>query len=119
MGQVLPCGSGQNPAKQAAVAAGMPWEIEALTINKVCGSALKAVMLAAQAIQTGDADVVHPQYHINGEILEYDMNTQHFRGSGGDNNGRIRIRMAPEVVPGNEPEGEEVAGEESSPGEAG
>jgi len=58
MGQVLPCGSGQNPAKQAAVAAGMPWGVEALTINKVCGSALKAVMLAAQAIQTGDAEVV-------------------------------------------------------------
>jgi acetyl-CoA C-acetyltransferase len=58
MGQVLPCGSGQNPAKQAAVVAGMPWEVEALTINKVCGSALKAVMLAAQAIQTGDAQVV-------------------------------------------------------------
>jgi acetyl-CoA C-acetyltransferase len=58
MGQVLPCGYGQNPAKQAAVRASMPWEVECLTINKVCGSALKAVMLAAQAIQTGDADVV-------------------------------------------------------------
>jgi len=58
MGQVLPCGYGQNPAKQAAVRAGMPWEVECFTINKVCGSALKAVMLAAQAIQTGDADVV-------------------------------------------------------------
>ncbi len=58
MGQVLPCGYGQNPAKQAAVKAEMPWEVEALTINKVCGSALKAVMLAAQAIQCGDADVV-------------------------------------------------------------
>jgi len=58
MGQVLPCGYGQNPAKQAAVLAGMPWETECLTVNKVCGSALKAVMLAAQAIQTGDADVV-------------------------------------------------------------
>ena len=58
MGQVLPCGSGQNPAKQAAVKAGMPWEVECFTINKVCGSALKTVMLAAQAIQTGDADVV-------------------------------------------------------------
>lgn len=58
MGQVLPCGYGQNPAKQAAVRAGMPWEVECITINKVCGSALKAVMLAAQAIQTGDADVV-------------------------------------------------------------
>jgi acetyl-CoA C-acetyltransferase len=58
MGMVLPCGYGQNPAKQAAVAAGMPWEVECLTVNKVCGSALKTVMLAAQAIQLGDADVV-------------------------------------------------------------
>ena len=58
MGQVLPCGYGQNPAKQAAVKAGMPWEAECITVNKVCGSALKTVMLAAQAIQTGDAEVV-------------------------------------------------------------
>jgi acetyl-CoA C-acetyltransferase len=58
MGQVLPCGYGQNPAKQAAVKAGLPWEAECFTINKVCGSALKSVMLAAQAIQLGDADVV-------------------------------------------------------------
>jgi len=58
MGMVLPCGYGQNPAKQAAVIAKMPWEMECITINKVCGSALKAVMLAAQAVQTGDADVV-------------------------------------------------------------
>ncbi len=58
MGMVLPCGYGQNPAKQAAVKAGMPWEVECVTVNKVCGSALKAVMLAAQAVQTGDADVV-------------------------------------------------------------
>ena len=58
MGMVLPCGYGQNPAKQAAVLAKMPWEAECITINKVCGSALKAVMLAAQAVQTGDADVV-------------------------------------------------------------
>jgi acetyl-CoA C-acetyltransferase len=58
MGMVLPCGYGQNPAKQAAVLAGMPWEVECVTINKVCGSGLKAVMMAAQAIQLGDADVV-------------------------------------------------------------
>ncbi|OQX00201.1 MAG: acetyl-CoA acetyltransferase [Desulfobacteraceae bacterium A6] len=58
MGMVLPCGYGQNPAKQAAVLAKMPWEAECITVNKVCGSALKAVMLAAQAIQTGDADIV-------------------------------------------------------------
>jgi acetyl-CoA C-acetyltransferase len=58
MGIVLPCGYGQNPAKQAAVKADLPWEVECFTVNKVCGSALKTVMLAAQAIQTGDADVV-------------------------------------------------------------
>jgi len=58
MGHVLPCGYGQNPAKQAAIKAGLPWEAECFTINKVCGSALKAVMLAAQAVQLGDAEVV-------------------------------------------------------------
>jgi acetyl-CoA C-acetyltransferase len=58
MGMVLPCGYGQNPAKQAAVKAQLPWEAECFTINKVCGSALKSVMLAAQAIQLGDAEVI-------------------------------------------------------------
>jgi acetyl-CoA C-acetyltransferase len=58
LGLVLPCGYGQNPAKQAAVQAGLPWDVGCITINKVCGSALKAVMLAAQAIQAGDADVI-------------------------------------------------------------
>lgn len=58
MGQVLPCGYGQNPARQASVKAGLPYETQCFTINKVCGSGLKAVMLAAQAIQLGDADVV-------------------------------------------------------------
>ncbi len=58
MGMVLPCGYGQNPGRQAAIKAGLPWETESITINKVCGSALKAVMLAAQAIQCGDADIV-------------------------------------------------------------
>ncbi len=58
MGMVLPCGYGQNPARQAAVRAQLPWEVECITVNKVCGSALKSVMLAAQAIQLGDADVV-------------------------------------------------------------
>jgi acetyl-CoA C-acetyltransferase len=58
MGQVLSCGGGQNPAKQAAHLAGMPSAVECLTVNKVCGSGLKSVMLAAQAIQSGDADVV-------------------------------------------------------------
>jgi len=58
MGMVLPCGRGQNPARQAAVKAGMPWEVQCLTVNKVCGSGLKSVMLATQAIQSGDADVI-------------------------------------------------------------
>ncbi|MCJ7594987.1 MAG: acetyl-CoA C-acetyltransferase [Desulfobacterales bacterium] len=58
MGCVLPHGLGQNPARQSMVRAGLPWDVGAITLNKVCGSGLKAVMLAAQAIQCGDADVV-------------------------------------------------------------
>lgn len=58
MGNVLQAGLGQNPARQAAVRAGLPVEVPAMTINKVCGSGLKAVNLAAQAIISGDADVV-------------------------------------------------------------
>jgi acetyl-CoA C-acetyltransferase len=58
MGQVLPCGYGQNPARQACLKAGLPFETQCFTINKVCGSGLKAVMLAAQAIQLGDAEIV-------------------------------------------------------------
>ncbi len=56
MGNVLSAGLGQNPARQAAVNAGLPTEVSALTINKVCGSGLKAVALAAQSIQLGEAD---------------------------------------------------------------
>jgi acetyl-CoA C-acetyltransferase len=58
LGNVVSAGVGQAPARQAAIHAGLPPEVAALTINKVCGSGLKAVMLAAQAIATGDADVV-------------------------------------------------------------
>ncbi len=58
LGQVITAGSGQNPARQAALAAGLPHQVSALTINKVCGSGLKAVQLAAQAIQAGDAQLV-------------------------------------------------------------
>jgi acetyl-CoA C-acetyltransferase len=58
MGNVLPHGLGQNPARQAMVRAGLPWEVAAITVNKVCGSGLKTVMLAAQAIQCEDADVI-------------------------------------------------------------
>ncbi len=58
MGNVLPFGLGQNPARQAMIKAGLPMSGGAITVNKVCGSGLKAVMLAAQAIAVGDADVI-------------------------------------------------------------
>ena len=58
LGQVLTAGTGQNPARQASIEAGLPQECPAMTINKVCGSGLKAVHLAAQAIKCGDADVI-------------------------------------------------------------
>jgi len=58
MGQVLTAGAGQNPARQALIKAGLPVSIPAMTINVVCGSGLKAVMLAAQAVDNGDAEIV-------------------------------------------------------------
>jgi acetyl-CoA C-acetyltransferase len=58
MGEVLTAGLGQNPARQAAIKAGLPVHIPAMTINKVCGSGLKAVMLAANAIIAGDSEIV-------------------------------------------------------------
>ncbi|MBU4564607.1 MAG: acetyl-CoA C-acyltransferase [Desulfarculus sp.] len=58
MGCVLPAGLGQNPSRQAALKAGLPFEVGCITVNKVCGSGLKAVMLAAQAVACGDADIV-------------------------------------------------------------
>ena len=58
MGNVLSAGQGQAPARQAALGAGLPDSVECLTINKMCGSGLKAVMLATQAIQTGDAEII-------------------------------------------------------------
>lgn len=58
LGQILTAGTGQNPARQAAIEAGLPQECPSMTINKLCGSGLKAVHLAAQAIKCGDADVI-------------------------------------------------------------
>ncbi len=58
LGNVIQAGVGQNPARQAALKAGLPDRIAAFTVNKVCGSGLKAVMLAAQAIRAGDADLI-------------------------------------------------------------
>src|SRR5436190_22283883 len=58
MGCVIQAGLGQNPARQAALRGGLPDTVSAVTVNKVCGSGLKAVMMAAQGIQLGDADIV-------------------------------------------------------------
>ncbi|BAP41968.1 acetyl-CoA C-acetyltransferase [Pseudomonas sp. 21LCFQ02] len=58
LGQVLTAGSGQNPARQASILAGLPHSVPALTLNKVCGSGLKAIHLGAQAIRCGDAEVI-------------------------------------------------------------
>lgn len=58
MGQILQAGLGQNPTRQAALKAGIPFEVPSMTVNKVCGSGLKAIALAAQAVALGDADLV-------------------------------------------------------------
>src|SRR5437660_37893 len=58
LGNVLQAGVGQNPARQAALKAGLPETVAAVTINKVCGSGLKAIMLAAQAVRAGDAELL-------------------------------------------------------------
>ncbi len=58
LGQVLTAGGGQNPARQSVIKCGLPQGVPALTINDVCGSGLKAVMLAAQAIRDGDSEIV-------------------------------------------------------------
>ena len=58
LGQVLTAGAGQNPARQSAIKGGLPMTVSAITINDVCGSGLKALHLASQAIQCGEADVV-------------------------------------------------------------
>lgn len=58
LGQVLQAGAGQNPARQSVIRSGLPQAVPAMTINKVCGSGLKAVMLAAQAIRDGDSEIV-------------------------------------------------------------
>jgi acetyl-CoA C-acetyltransferase len=58
LGQVLAAGAGQNPARQSVIKSGLPQSVPALTINAVCGSGLKAVMLAAQSVMSGDSDIV-------------------------------------------------------------
>lgn len=91
MGQVLPCGYGQNPARQASIKAGLPFETQCFTINKVCGSGLKAVMLAAQAIQLGDADVVVAGGMENMSMAPYFLDKARFGYR--MNNGAIKDHM--------------------------
>ncbi|HKS12586.1 MAG TPA: acetyl-CoA C-acetyltransferase [Pseudomonas sp.] len=73
LGQVLTAGAGQNPARQAAVKAGLPYSVPALTVSKVCGSGLKAVHLGAQAIRCGDAEVVIAGGQENMSLAPYVM----------------------------------------------
>ncbi|AVD84816.1 acetyl-CoA C-acyltransferase [Pseudomonas sp. SWI6] len=73
LGQVLTAGAGQNPARQAAIKAGLPYSVPALTLNKVCGSGLKALHLAAQAIRCGDAEVVIAGGQENMSLSPYVM----------------------------------------------
>src|ERR1044071_10312534 len=58
LGQVLQAGAGQNPARQSVIKSGLPQSVPAMTVNAVCGSGLKAVMLAAQSVRDGDTDIV-------------------------------------------------------------
>ncbi|PXX67534.1 acetyl-CoA C-acetyltransferase [Pseudomonas sp. LAMO17WK12:I10] len=71
MGQVLTAGAGQNPARQAAIKAGLPHSVPALTLNKVCGSGLKALHLGAQAIRCGDAEVIIAGGQENMSLANY------------------------------------------------
>lgn len=73
MGQVLTAGAGQNPARQAAIKAGLPHAVPAMTLNKVCGSGLKALHLGAQAIRCGDADVIIAGGQENMSLSNYVM----------------------------------------------
>lgn len=91
MGQVLPCGYGQNPARQASLKAGLPFETQCFTINKVCGSGLKAVMLGAQAIQLGDAEVVVAGGMENMSLAPYFLDKARFGYR--MNNGVIKDHM--------------------------
>ena len=73
MGQVLTAGAGQNPARQAAIKAGLPFAVPALTLNKVCGSGLKALHLGAQAIRCGDAEGIIAGGQENMSLSNYIM----------------------------------------------
>src|SRR5690606_24531518 len=78
MGMVLPCGYGQNPGKQAVIQAGLPGHGGGISVNKGCGSSLKAIMLGAQAIAVGDADVVVAGGMENMSMAPYYLNKARF-----------------------------------------
>ncbi|MEE1921015.1 acetyl-CoA C-acetyltransferase [Pseudomonas sp. 148P] len=73
LGQVLTAGAGQNPARQAAIKAGLPHAVPAMTLNKVCGSGLKALHLATQAIRCGDAEIIIAGGQENMSLANYVM----------------------------------------------
>jgi lipopolysaccharide export system protein LptA len=90
-------------------------EIEEL--GKVHAQANRIEYQVATGLVTlsGAADVDHPQYEISGEMIQYDLNAQHFQGSGGDDNGRLKIRLDPEIIgeqnPGGDSGQDEVEGD--------
>ena len=90
MGCVLPAGLGQAPARQASIYAGIPNDVETLTINKMCGSGLKAIMQGQQSILAGDSDVV-----IAGGMENMSQSPHYLMGSreGTRSRGRCRVRL--------------------------
>jgi acetyl-CoA C-acetyltransferase len=105
LGNVVSAGLGQAPARQAAIHAGLPPKVAALTINKVCGSGLKAVMLAAQAVATGDAEVVvaggmESMSNCRREEQDRYALESHQRAVAAARAGRFRDEILPVPLPG-------------------
>jgi lipopolysaccharide export system protein LptA len=90
-------------------------EIEEEGLVQARANRIEYLVASGMVTFTGAANVEHPQYKVSGEILKYDMNEQHFQGSGGDRNGRLRIRLDPEVVPGLDSEQSEGGEEPAEP----
>src|ERR1041385_4038908 len=100
MGCVIQAGLGQNPARQAALKGGIPFGVSAVTINKVCGSGLKSVMMAAQGIQLGDTGgVVAERYHVSREEQdEYALNS-HRKAAAAMKAGKFKDEILPVEIP--------------------
>jgi lipopolysaccharide export system protein LptA len=90
-------------------------EIEEQGLVRAEASRVEYEVASGIVTLTGAADVVHPQYRVSGEVLEYDMNEQHFKGKGDEDRGRIRIRLDPEVISGSESGSESESESESEP----